>query len=303
MKYRFAVLFVLGLVPLTLAQAPAGVQARLLQDLKFLTSDACEGRGIQTKGITLAAEYIEREFVKAGLKPGGSKGSYYQPFVVTTSAKAGPKNRLVLQGPLGQTIALEHGRDFSVLPVGGSGRIEAPVVFAGYGITSTDPAYDDYAGLDVAGKVAIVLSGTPRRGHPAADVFAAAAGKKLRWPFTLRRQMENARKHKAAAILVLNPQGPTFRLDPLPRPAFSPIQGEPMILPAAFLQRNLADTMLMSATGSHLAQMEQRINADLKPRSTPLTGWTCTLETDVSFNQVQVKNVIGVLEGSGPLAK
>ena len=48
MKYRFAALSVLGLVSFTLAQPPAGVEARLLQDLKFLTSDACEGRGIQT---------------------------------------------------------------------------------------------------------------------------------------------------------------------------------------------------------------------------------------------------------------
>src|SRR6516225_4969670 len=125
--HRLGVLVVaLGLVSLTWAQAPAGVEARLLQGLKFLTSDACEGRGIQTKGINLAAEYIEREFVKAGLKPGGSKGSSYQPFVVTTSAKAGPKNRLVLKRPLGQSIALEHGRGFSALPVGGSGRVEAP---------------------------------------------------------------------------------------------------------------------------------------------------------------------------------
>ncbi|HMF17596.1 MAG TPA: hypothetical protein VKE98_10340, partial [Gemmataceae bacterium] len=188
--HRLAFLFIaLGLVSLTRAQAPVGVEARLLQDLKFLTSDVCEGRGIQTKGINLAAEYIEREFVKAGLKPGGSKGSYYQPFVVATSAKAGPKNHFMLKGPLGQTITLEHGRDFSVLPVGGSDKVDAPIVFAGYGITSTDPAYDDYAGLDVEGKVVLLLTGTPRRGHPAADVFKVAGDKKLRWPFTVRKQM------------------------------------------------------------------------------------------------------------------
>jgi hypothetical protein len=290
-----------GLVSLTQGQTPVGVEARLLQDLKFLTSDTCEGRGIQTKGINLAAEYIEREFVKAGLKPGGSKGSYYQPFVVATSAKVGPKNRLILQGPLGQIITLEHGRDFSVWPVGGSGKVEASVVFAGYGITSTDPAYDDYAGLDVAGKVVLLLTGTPRRGHQAADLFQVAGVKKLRWPFTVRKQMDNAHKHKATAVLFLNARGP---VDVLPRPSYSAFgDGEPMSLPSAFLQRNLADAMLVSATGSPLGQLEQRIDADLKPRSTSVPGWTCKLETDVTFNQAQVKNIIGVVEGSGPLAK
>jgi hypothetical protein len=299
------VVLFLCLVPLALSQTPTTVEGRLLQDLKFLTSDACEGRGILTKGINLASEYIEREFIKAGLKPGGSKGSYYQPFVVTTSAKPGPKNRLILKGPLGQTIALEHGRDFSVLPVGGSGQVEAPIVFAGYGITSTEPAYDDYAGLDVAGKVVVLISGTPRLGHPAANVFLASGNKNLTWPFTLRHQLENAQKHKAAAFLILNARVPGFPpMDLLPRPVYSQfVHGEPTRLPCAFVKRDLADAMLVSATGSGLAQFEQRIDAELKPRSTPLPGWTCTLETDVSFNQVPVKNIIGVLEGSGPLAK
>src|SRR5260370_32458949 len=187
---KLAVLILIpGLIRLALAQAPAGVEARLLQDLKFLTSDACEGRGILTKGINLAAEYIEREFLNAGLKPGGTKGSHYQPFVVTTSAKPGPNNRLVLHGPLGQTISLEHGRDFSLWPAGGSRRVEAPVVFAGFAITATAPDHDDYAGLDVAGKVVLLINGYPRRGHPAADVFTLAGNKKLNWPFTLRKQM------------------------------------------------------------------------------------------------------------------
>ena len=102
-----------------LGDAPVDVEARLLRDLTFLTSDVCEGRGISTKGIELAAEYIEREFVKAGLKPGGGKGSYYQPFTVTTSASVGKNTRLSLKGPLGQTVTLEHDRHFSAWPPGG----------------------------------------------------------------------------------------------------------------------------------------------------------------------------------------
>src|SRR5262245_3820922 len=111
---------VLGLVlllpgwvaPPLAADSPAEVEARLLKDLRFLTSDACEGRGLTTKGIELAAEHVQRQFINAGLKPAGPARDYYQPFALVTAAQVGKGNRLVLRGPLGQTITLEHGRHF-----------------------------------------------------------------------------------------------------------------------------------------------------------------------------------------------
>jgi hypothetical protein len=145
------------------AEAPADVEARLRADLLFLTSDECEGRGIRTKGIDLAAEHVARQFQKAGLKPGGPDGTYFQSFPLVLAAKVGTNNTLTLRGPLGQTVALEHGTHFAVSVLGGTGKVEAPVVFAGYGITSDGPKYDDYAGLDVPGKVVVILTGTPRR--------------------------------------------------------------------------------------------------------------------------------------------
>jgi hypothetical protein len=291
------VLLGLCLVPVK-ADAPGDVEARLLKDLKFLTSDACEGRGIDTKGINLAAEYIERQFINAGLKPGGTKGTYFQPFTLTTGAKLGKNNHLVLKGPLGQTLTLDLGKHFAVAPLGGSGKVEAAIVFAGYGITSTDPKYDDYAGVDVAGKVVLVLSDMPRRGHPQADLFARAAA-----DGSLRAKIENALAHKAAAVLVVNTQRRARFRDVLPRAAISPMQGNPLPLPAAHLQRDIAEVMVLATLGERLSLIEKMIDADLQPRSALLTGWTCRLETEVSHTQVAAKNVIGVLEGSGPLAQ
>src|SRR5437867_1602086 len=80
------------------ADAPADVEKRLRADLQLLTSDACEGRGITTKGINLAADHIAREFAKAGLKPGGTGKGYFQTFELTTAAKAGRDNHLSLRG-------------------------------------------------------------------------------------------------------------------------------------------------------------------------------------------------------------
>lgn len=294
------VLFVVGLlfVPVHGGQ-PGQAEARLLQDLQFLTSEQCEGRGITTKGIHLAAEYIEREFIKAGLKGGGPSRSYYQPFSLTTGAKLGPNNRLVLKGPLGQTITLEHAKHFTTLPQGSSGLAETSLVFAGYGMTQAEPAYDDYAGLDVAGKVVVVLTETPRRGHRYADVFATAA-ESGRTSFALRSKVEEARRRKAAGVLVVNSR--SRGQDLLSRTPVSFGDWAPWGLPVAQVRRELVDTMLVSASGETLAQVEQQIDAELKPRSRPLTGWTVRLETDVTHTQLAVKNVVGVLEGSGPLA-
>src|SRR5262249_18365783 len=148
-------------------------QSRLLKDLTYLTSDECEGRGVGTKGIDLAADHIAREFAKAGLKPGGDRGTYFQNFQVSAGTRAERAPTLVLPGPLGQTITLEPDKTFAVQRPSGSGKVEAPVVFAGYGLSSSKAGYDDYAGQDVAGKVVVVLRRSPRFGNSHADPFGA----------------------------------------------------------------------------------------------------------------------------------
>ncbi len=283
------------------AESPADVEARLRADLFYLTSDECEGRGISTKGIGLAAEYVARQFQKAGLKPGGPDGTYFQPFTLATSARPGTNNRLSLRGPQGQVIDLDVGKHFSVALLGGAGKVDAPIVFAGYGITSDEPKYDDYAGLDAAGKVVVVLTGTPRRGQRYADAFAAAADGKPSPHAALRAKLENAAKHKAVAVLVVNAATAARGGDPLPRPSYTIRDGDPVALPALHLRRDAADRML-SAAGLSLAAVEKDIDATLKPHSAALPGWTCQVETGVSHTRVNVKNVIGVLEGGGPLA-
>jgi hypothetical protein len=288
------ILLVLFQAPVTTGQSSRGVEKRLTADLKFLTSDECEGRGVGTKGLELAADYIERQFVNAGLKPGPA-GSYYQPFQLITNVKRGPNNRLVVKGPLGQTITLEQGKHFSTWPLGGSGKAEAPMVFAGYGLTSANPKYDDYAGIDVAGKVVLVLSGTPRQGSDYADVFADAGVDAL-----LSAKLANAAQHKAAGILFvergLGKSGDTVI-------TASPKEGDSVAIPTAQIQRRVADAMFAATGGIGLDDVERLIDADLKPRSMPLPGWTCKLETDSALTRIPVKNVVGVLEGSGPLAK
>src|SRR5215471_11704330 len=118
----------------------AVVEARILEDMKYLAGDKCEGRGTNTAGIQLAADYIANEFKKAGLKPAGRDGSYFQPFTITSRLKLiSEECALRLKGPAGQEFTLELGKRFNVLGSSGSGKAEAPFVFVGYGVTSQDP--------------------------------------------------------------------------------------------------------------------------------------------------------------------
>src|SRR5438128_4977645 len=84
-----------GLLLFLGSQAPAANQAveeRMRKDITFLASDECEGRGVTTKGINLAADYIAKQFQQAGLKPVGTDGSYFQPFAMKGASSLGSPN-------------------------------------------------------------------------------------------------------------------------------------------------------------------------------------------------------------------
>ncbi len=299
-------MLVLGLALVALLAVRAGaaetakVEARLLEDLKFLASDACEGRGITTKGINLAADYLAQKYKKAGLKPAGVDGTYFQPFSVTSGAKLA-EGKLTLKGPQGQEIALEMGKHFTVVAFGGSGKVEAPVVFAGYGITASEPKYDDYADLDVTGKVVIILRRTPQQKEEHLNNFPGGTNSQHA---ALQNKAANAELHKAAAVLFVNDNFTAAESkDQLMDFNYTAQSREPVNVPLIHLRRPLANQMIRSAFLTDLADIEKAIDRDLTPRSMELNGWRCELETKVTRETTSIKNVIGVLEGNGPLAK
>jgi Zn-dependent M28 family amino/carboxypeptidase len=124
----------------------------------FLADDLLEGREAGTRGYDIAARYVATQFEGLGLKPAGQDGWYQQvPF---TTYRLGAAPATITIG--GKTF--ENGKDISM---GASARepsqsLEAPVVFAGYGLDAPGQGFDDYAGLDVKGKVVAVLGGFPK---------------------------------------------------------------------------------------------------------------------------------------------
>jgi hypothetical protein len=281
----------------------AVVEKRILDDLKYLAGDTCEGRGTETKGIQLAADYIADEFKKAGLKPAGKDGTYFQPFSITAKLKVvSDECALRLKGPQGQEFNLDIGKQFNVMGFSASGKADAPIVFVGYGVTSKDPDYDDFAGIDVAGKIVVVLRMLPQNGSPEISPFLKQAPAGAHPRAGLLAKASNAEVHKAAAVLFVNDNATAAAENDALRDFRFTSDSSPLSIPVAHVRRSFVNMMVRSVSGDDLSVIEKTIDRDLKPHSFALNGWTCELRTAVQRQAVTVKNVIGVVEGSGPLA-
>jgi hypothetical protein len=189
-------------VSLSRAEVAPEVKTRLTDDLKYLASDELEGRGIETKGINLAADYISKAFKDAGLNVTKAGGDPFQEFTMTTGAKLGPTNTLKLVGPERKTIELAIEKDFQVCSFGASGTFNADLVFGGYGIDAKGENYQDLEGIDVKGKVVIILRRTPRQADSHGP-FASGHGGQSRHA-DLRGKISNTFGKGAAAILFVN---------------------------------------------------------------------------------------------------
>lgn len=188
---------------------------RLLDDIKFLASDDLEGRGVGTQGINVAAEFIKTQFAKSGLAVDHVDGDAFQKFDITTGSKLVEPKSLQLIGPDGKTIELTIGNDAEVCSFGGSGNFEGDVVFCGYGIDATDDPhaepsageksdslkYNDFAGIDVEGKVVIVMRRNPRQADPKSPLGAEHGVSRFA---DLKTKMNTLAAYKAAAVLFVN---------------------------------------------------------------------------------------------------
>jgi hypothetical protein len=274
-------------------------EARMRRDITYLASDECEGRGPGTKGIDLAAQYIAEQFKKAGLKPGGPDGSYFQPFKISSGpGRLVGTGELVLRGPLGQTIQLRPGQDFTAIGGNGNNIVSAPLVFAAHGVVAPKLEYDDYKGLDVAGKIVVLLRRVPRWDNKDTP-FGGSEGEKARLA-ALTTKFNTAAARKAAAVLLVNNSADVPEGDELIDFEAMPLGSVP--LPVFHVRRAALDPVLLSSLGKGVRELEEDINRDLKAHGAPLPEWSARLDATMDREPFAVKNVIGVLEGAGPLA-
>ncbi|WP_224366583.1 M20/M25/M40 family metallo-hydrolase [Hyalangium versicolor] len=169
---------------------------RIEKDVAFLAAPEQEGRGIGTNGIEASGKHIEGRFQSLGLKPAGDNGSFRQVFPVTTAVKPGAKTQV----KLGKTVVPPEA--YTVLGFSAQGAAQGPLALAGYGIVEPSINVDDYAKLDVKGKIVVV-----RRFVPDSTTFSDTD--KQRRYGDLRHKAWTARERGAKAVIIVDwPEAP-----------------------------------------------------------------------------------------------
>ena len=184
------------------ADSPAFPEASYRKHIEVLSSDAFEGRAPGTEGEKKTLAYIEQQFRAAGLKP-GIGDSYLQPVpVVEIMPHADATMQITAAG--GKSLALKSPEDIVVWtkrPVPSTNITNAEVVYAGYGIVAPEYGWDDYAGLDVRGKLVLALVNDPGYATQDPRFFTGNAMTYYgRWDY----KFAEAVRHGAAGLLVIH---------------------------------------------------------------------------------------------------
>jgi hypothetical protein len=265
----------------------------------FLADDKLEGRNTGSEGYRKAAAYVRGEFERAGLRPAGTDG-YFQPVKFNSREIVEPESSLELVRD-GKAEPLTLGEDgFISLRVDPAKSVEAPLVFAGYGLTVPEMKYDDFAGLDLRGKIVAYVSGGPSSiPGPLSSHYQSAAerGKFL------------ARVGVLGSCVIANPAAMDV---PWPRVALSRFQPS-MSLDYADLDESFGQKLGVGINPVHLdkwlagsGHSAEEILALAKERKElprfPLAA-ELRARVEVKRSKVESPNVIAVLPGSDPQLK
>ena len=185
----------------TAPTAPTVHEAPLRAHLQFLSSDLLEGRGTGQRGGDLTVAYLESQAMAAGLKPGN--GSSYRQSVKIAGVKAAPEASSVVLEAGGKAQALTFGKDWVWAPGDATAvhAMDAELVFVGYGITAQEQSWDDYKGIDVKGKVLVMMVNDPMPTAAEPDRFG---GKGLTYYGRWTYKFEEAARHGAAGVLLIH---------------------------------------------------------------------------------------------------
>ncbi|SNC59448.1 Zn-dependent amino- or carboxypeptidase, M28 family [Hymenobacter gelipurpurascens] len=183
-------------VPKKVARALSKVRPEAIKShIWYLADDKLQGRQAGTPGYQMAVEYVTAQLRQLGVEPAGENGTYVQRVRLrraTALLGATLTRRDAAPGSSPQPLAYATDFVFNPHPEQPAATVEAPVAFAGYGISAPELGYDDYAGLDVKGKLVMIVRGAPRN-FP--STVAAASQ-------DLLMTMQNAARHGAVGVLV-----------------------------------------------------------------------------------------------------
>jgi hypothetical protein len=298
-----AFLILLASLALLSAREPSSMSAAsaatdLRRTVEFLASEELAGRMTGSEGSRLAADYLAAELQRAGVQPGGDKGTFFQEFEFSAGVRVLPEeNSLHFETKEGEASAFILEKDFLPLAFSGNGSVSGEVVFAGYGLRvpgKEGKVYNSYAGLDVKDKIVLVFRYVPE------DVSPERRAELNRYA-GLRYKALIAREHGAKALLVVT--GPN-----------SPGAGELVsiasdagmtdsAIPAASISLGTAEA-LFAAARKNLEVIQSQLDSE-NPHAESgfvLPDVTVKLTTAVERVRRTDRNVIGILPPSDSMA-
>jgi len=272
--------------------------------VEFLADDLLEGRGTGTRGFLLAANYVRAQFEGMGLQPAGVNETYFQSIRFRKSELVRDQCSLSVKGN-GSEKQLLMDKDYVMSgdPLRQDASVEAPMVFAGFGVTAPKFNYDDYAGADVHGKIVVALYGAPPSFPSAPGALYSDSVVKL----------HNAAAHGAIGMITVwagrveerTPFSEFVRFTHPPTMRWLdrkniPNDVEPNIRARATISGAAASNLL---EGSGKSWKEVLANAlDSKPQSIPLQT-TAAIHVVSRHSEVESPNIAAMLVGSDPQLK
>ena len=280
--------------------------ALLSEHIKVLSSDAFEGRGPATPGEVKSVAYITKEFKEAGLQPGGDKTKAGRAWTQSV-----PLAEFNIKGPVafnvtagGKTQAWKQGQEIAIrAPQTGVASIDiknAPVVFVGYGVKAPERNWDDFKGVDLHGKIALVLVNDPDYETGVGDFGGKAMTYYGRWTY----KYEEAARQGAIGFIVIHETGPASYgwntvKNSNTNAVFDIIRKDPSKVHApieAWIQRDPTVALFKTAGLDFEALKKEAQTRAFKPVT--LKGVTFSTAFAVDAKHVVSHNVVGVLPGT-----
>lgn len=276
---------------------PNAIRARM----RFLTDDLLEGRGTGTRGYQIAAKYVASEMEALGLQPAGVNGAWFQPIKFRGATLVGSQSSFTLVRS-GQQQPLKEGVDYATSgsETSTDQSVDTPLVFVGYGVTAPERKYDDYAGVDVHGKIVVTLHGAPAS-FPSterayyADGLVKAANAVAHGAVGLLTMLspDEMRRYPWAWIMPQIHSGALRWLDA----KGNPHDVFPELRAGALLSKSGAEALFAGAPQT-LDQVFAAAKAS-HPQAFPLAG-SAKIHTVSRHTTVESPNIVGVLRGSDP---
>ncbi|RMD95064.1 MAG: M20/M25/M40 family metallo-hydrolase [Calditrichaeota bacterium] len=274
--------------------------------IDFLASDSLKGRDTPSPELDIAAHYIADEFQRYGLEPLGD--NYFQKFYLNL-VRLGKENYLSLLDKNGE-VQFKIKKEFMPYEFTANKSVEGVLVFAGYGITAPEYNYDDYANLDVKGKIVLVLKHEPLE----KDSSSVFDGVKLTDYAKIKEKVENAISHGAIGMLIVTDPLHHRSLRPrgFPWPSlYKNIPNDALPYTLALLEEKKIPVVQVGkkfinrvfGNVDSLKAIQKHIDENFAPDSFLIPNVKIKLKTSTEIESYTTQNVVAYLEGADPRLK